>query len=161
MTTSVKKMSCLIVSATSLALLSCIGTSIDRFDGLEQRVNRYYQLEQNGDWESAYAFHTPAYRQMVPREGFLADMKKDDKGWKLVRFKITSVKERDEKVYLRIAFVVIPPLAFFNGAIPSGVKIGEFEMEDESIWVRMAGEWYCYTPGTRQHLSLNAPLVSQ
>lgn len=157
--TTRKSISCILAVAVAFTLASCFGASIDQFDGLEQRVNRYYQLEQRSDWESAYDFHTPAYRRTVSKESFLSGMRRDDSGWKLVSFKIISVKERDKRVHLRMAFVMVPPPEFFGNAIPSGAKIGEFEMEDESVWERIGGEWYSLTPGTRQHLPLNAPLV--
>ena len=158
-----KAISCVIMGTALLALLSCSEGSVglSRFEGLEQRVNRYYQVEQSGDWEAAYSFRTPAYRQSVPKEKFVNEMKRDDAGWKLLSFKITSVKEKEGKVNLKVTFVVIPPASHFQGQIPAGAKIGELEIEDDSIWVRMNGEWYCYTPGTRVHLPMNAPLVYQ
>ena len=152
----------LISVALFMLLVSCdMPADLGRFKGLEQRVYKYYSLKQSNDWEVVYTFRTPAYRQSVTKEKFVTQMKEDNKQWKLKSFRIVSASEKDGKVHLKIAFVEIPPATYFKERVPQGLKVGEFEMEEDSIWVRVSDEWYCYTPGTRTHLSLNAPLVYQ
>ena len=146
--------------AIAWLLISC--GSADRlstFEGLEQRVSDYYSLEQRNDWGAAYEFRTQAFRNSVPKDRYVSLMAKDNRGWRLMKYTIKSQSMRDGRVHLKVLFVESPPADFFKDRVPPGSAPTELEVEDESIWIKEAGSWYAYAPGTRMRLPLNAALV--
>ncbi|MHB8744572.1 MAG: hypothetical protein ACYC9L_15820 [Sulfuricaulis sp.] len=148
----------------ALLTLSCtVKADLEKYPGLKERVAQYYLAEQNHDWEQTYNLRTPDFKKIVSKEMYISHMRKDSAGWKLKKYDIKSIKENDGKVSLTINFVEEPPPnSFYNEALlkklpPNTPPLKTFEMEDDSIWVRINGEWYCYAAGQRLHLPMNAP----
>ena len=148
----------LCVANLSIAIAGCIGHSLDGHPGLQARVEQYYRLEQMHDWESAYEFRTPNYRRTVPKERYVAHMKQDSEGWKLMSYSIGSVRDNNGKVLLRIEFIEHPPANYLQGRLPKGTRMTEVSMEDNSVWVKIDGTWYCEDAAQRQYLPMNAAI---
>lgn len=133
--------------------------NLESFPELQARVADYYSAEEHDNWDATYALRYPHFRNAIPRDRYIAQMQRDNKGWRLVSYQIDSVREEDGKVRLKIRFKEVPPADFGKGHLPAGTQVKEVEAEDESIWILIDGKWYAYAPGTRGRLSLNAPIA--
>src|SRR5262249_20125115 len=95
----------------------------------------------------------------VNKDGYIATMKRDSTGWKFVDYRINSVSQEGDKVKIKMAFTEAPPPDFLQLPALKDTKMGGFQFEDESIWLREGDNWYVYSPGMRAHLTLNSPVV--
>ena len=147
-----------------LLVSSCtVEARLRELPGLEARVKMYYSAERSKDWEHTYELRTPDFRRTVAREAYISRMRKDSEGWKFIEYEIKSVKKKNDKVYLTIHFIEEPSTDSFYyrslvKQLPPGTSPPKtFEMDDESIWVQVDGQWYSHGAGTRLHLTMNAP----
>lgn len=139
---------------------SCsVAYDLARFPGLEQRIREYYALEMRGQWNSTYEFRHSAFKRSVRKDAYIATMSRDSTGWKFVDYRIKAVSQEGDKVKVSMVFVEIPPSDFLQLPALKDKKIGEFQFDDDSVWVREGNEWYAYSPGMRGHMSLNSPVV--
>jgi hypothetical protein len=135
-------------------------TELAKYGNLAARIQNYYSLEKQGDWEHAYDFRTPAFRKTNPIQGYVSQMKKDSAGWHLERFYVVGVKEIDDKVHVSIHFKetapisIVPPEARAELPNPKATSILTDRIED-SVWVRIGNEWFVYDAAPRSHLWLN------
>lgn len=136
---------------------------LNSFDGLSARVQAYYTLEQKNEWEKAYAYRTPAFRQTIHLPYYLSQISKDSAGWKLKEFKIISAEKKNNKVYVKMEFVDEGPANFFpKEMLPSNAKLIDhnkvkLRIMDDSVWVRVDNQWYVYNAVARMHLGMNDP----
>jgi len=144
----------------SFLLISC-GSSdgLRSFVGLEQRVSEYYLLEQRNDWSETYEMRTAAFRKSVPKKFYVSQMEKDNAGWRLLKYRIDGVSERNGKVHVRMTFFEVPPPEFFKHRVPAGQQPPHLETEDESVWLKEGGIWYAYDAASRGRFSQNPALV--
>lgn len=153
------------IEALFVALLttSC-SSGLGRFGNLETRVQEYYKYEKNNEWEKAYGIRTPAFRHTVPIELYVSSNKKDNNGWRLDDIKILRAKEKNGKVYVTIKFSetapirIIPAELRIKMASPDASTI-QTERKEDSVWMRVDNEWFCYDAVSRSRLSMNEPLV--
>jgi len=136
-----------------------MSADLDRFKGLKERMSAYYEAEKRGDWAAAYEFRSATFRRTVSKDRFLTRMQKDNDGWRLLRYQVKSSGERNGRVYLAMVFTEIPPSQYLKGRVPLDAKVGELEIEDESIWIREDNNWHVVSPGVRDRLALNAAVV--
>ncbi len=83
-------------------------------------------------------------------------MKKHAEGWSLQQFKVTGARRLGTLVKLEMEFVESPPANWKGSSIP----MRRFSMRDQSVWELIDGNWYAWETGQRQHLPLNAAIVS-
>ena len=146
-----------------LAATSC-SSDIGRFSGLEARVHEYYRYESREEWIKTYSMRTPTYRRSVPINTYIAAMKRDNDGWRFEDYQILRTKEKIGKVHVTIRFVEIAPITFVPAdlrakAFPPGTTTVRMERVEDSIWMRINNEWFCYDAVSRSHLSQNEALV--
>jgi hypothetical protein len=139
---------------------------IQSYGNLEQRIHQYYRLEQNNEWGNAYYFRTLAFRKAVSIERYISSMQKNNSGWRLDRYDIRNVWEKEGKVYVRIQFFESAPMSFFSGTAKNivdkkNLESAQIEVEEDTVWIKTDGQWFTYYPGTRSHLLLNEALVSE
>lgn len=155
-------------------------TSIGRFPGLEARVRKYYALEAKHQWADTYTIRTPAFRNVVPKTGYISAMEKDSKDWKLNSVKILYAISDGNLVRVKIQFREIAPKGHYRIPVSENFPVlSESEREkinkldsslndkaiettisDWSVWQKIEGVWYAWDTGTRDHLSQNAGLVA-
>lgn len=155
-------------------------TSIGRFPGLEARVTEYYALEAKQQWADTYRIRAPAFRNTVPKTGYIPAMEEDAKGWKLNSVKILYAISDNNLVRVKIQFSEMAPKGYYRIPVPENFpglseserekinkldsnlkdKAMESTISDWSVWQNIDGVWYAWDAGTRSHMSQNAGLVA-
>lgn len=154
----------MIMTTMSFLLLGCNRNSVaNRFikevaitdPSLAQAINEYYSLEKEELWDKAYEFRTPNFKQSVPKNFYIAQMKKDNSGWRLVDFKIISVKmtKHNNEAIVKIRFKEKLLAGQYYG-FPNYTV-----MDEETRWKKLNENWLCVSCGVRNHLNLNAEIV--
>jgi hypothetical protein len=149
----------------ALLTTSC-SSGLERFGNLETRVQEYYTYEKNNEWEKAYSMRTPAFRRTVPIELYVSSNKEGNNGWRLDDIKILRAKEKNGKVYVTIKFSETAPISIIPAELRKkldspGASTIQMETTDDSVWMRIDNEWFCYNAVSRTRLSQNEPLVSR
>ena len=135
-----------------ILLSGCVNSEGKSFDNLLERVNMYYQYEAAGNWDKTYSYRTPNYRQVVPLDSYIKNMEKMSEGWSIEETKILSSSNREDKYYFSIEFTE----AFTKD---SKSEVVTRKIVDESVWVYVDGDWYCYDAAERLRLPLNGVIV--
>jgi hypothetical protein len=162
--TSIKRISVYSVTGV-LALLALVAgylwwtTRIERFPGLAERVNAYYNSEMNKHWNETYQYRPPAFQQSVPKQKYVVEMTKDSEGWELKSARVKYAVQDGKRIKVFGEFQETTPKGF--APVPSlSQKSLTATITDISVWENIDGIWYAWETGTRSHLSLNAGLVA-
>lgn len=121
---------------------------------LQDRVTNYYNLEKENNWEKTYQYRTPLYRKSINIKLYKRKMEENNKGWKLIEFRIIESITKDNYAALKMEFVEKVPKGYFPFNAYNGIKIMQV-----STWEQIDNIWYCRNAGTRTHLPLNGDLV--
>ncbi len=116
---------------------------------LKDRIENYYRLEQENKWEQTYYFRTKLYRDSVPIDTYIRDMKKGMEGWELLKFKIKDVRMENNLSEVDIYFKE-------RNTSEGYIKI----ITQTTTWEKIDGIWYGRDVANRLHLFLNTDLVS-
>ena len=123
---------------------------------LKEAITNYYELEKKEQWVDVYMLRDDKFRDVVPLDLYLMQMKKNNAGWKLLEFTITGAeKKRNDTVLVRIKFIEKSNI----GRKIFGRITNNMEITQTTKWIKEDGKWYCKEPGSRTHLSLNNELV--
>jgi hypothetical protein len=126
-------------------------------NALKDIINEYYTLEKKEFWSKTYEFRTPAFRKSVPKAFYVAEMKKDNKGWRLIKFEILSVEKSDGETIVKIKFK-----EKYGGQIDLLSKKPKYIIiEHDTKWKKIDERWFCLDAGTRTHLDLNSEIVKE
>ena len=121
---------------------------------LLERIDQYYTMEKNNQWELAYALRSKEFRNTFDKLYYVSEMKKASNGWQLIKYDILKFSIDKDRVILTITFHDKPPESFrkehnfYN-------DLSEISFEDKSVWEKDKGIWYCVSAGRRHHLVLN------
>lgn len=121
---------------------------------LLDRLNEYYQLEKDTNWEKTYTFRTPLYQKSIPFKIYKDEMMHDNKGWKLIDFKIFESKIEGNYAAFRIKFIEQVPIGYFLNSSKKLIKTVHV-----STWEKINGIWFCRDACSRTHLSMNSDAV--
>jgi len=162
----VKKTSNVIGALLVVLIITSCSSNLERFGNLETRIKEYYTYEKNNEWGKTYNLRTPAFRRTVPVELYVSQMKKDNSGWRLDDFEILGAKEKEGKVYVAIKFSETAPISIVpsehrTDVAPRETSTIRTERTENSAWMRVDNEWFCYDAVSRSRLSMNEPLVSE
>ncbi len=139
--------------SVSVCLVSCNESDPrSKYSDLYDRIAQYYQLEKDKNWHAAYEYRTPTFRNSVSRDRYVAIMDSDSANWRLARFTLKNIYEKNSKVYALIEFV--ERREGDNAGMSKAITV-----EEESIWLKIGDQWYSYAPASRMYLSLNEALV--
>jgi hypothetical protein len=121
---------------------------------LQNRLGDYYDLEKEGNWEKTYFYRTPLYRKSINFELYKRKMEEDNKGWKLLEFKIVQSFMKQNHATFRIEFIERVPKGYFPLNLHHKTKITQV-----STWEKINDTWYCRDACSRTHLTMNGDLV--
>lgn len=130
-------------------------SSVNEVDSkLQNRVHEYYNLEKKGHWEKTYFYRTPLYRRSIHFNLYKKKMEEDNKGWKLMEFKIVESFIKQNHAAFKIEFIEKVPEGYLPLKLHNKTKITQL-----STWERIDGTWYCRDACSRTHLTMNGDLV--
>lgn len=126
------------ISCVVVVLSGCSSNSTVESTGknsLVEAVNSYWTAVVNGNWNRAYDYEYPPFRETVPREVYVSR-----KGNPLVRirsYRVEGIKFEEERkealVSLRLA------LSLF---VPGSRDTGKISLNVRDKWVRIGNRWY-------------------
>jgi hypothetical protein len=124
------------LSALLLAgILVACGGSAEPQQTLEERVLARWQHLIDRDFESAWAYYTPGFRQTTPVEVFVGDMQRRRFRWHEAEIKgVECDGEAVCQVEVRVVFQAV-------GA-PSGMGNVRLPHEATERWLLLEGEWW-------------------
>ena len=153
-----------LVAATVVILSLCLSDAnanastdshVNRIDStLLNRIGDYYNLEKEGNWGKAYFYRTPLYRKSINFDLYKKKMEEDNKGWKLMEFKIVESFIKQNYATFKIEFIERVPEGYFPFNLYHKSKITQL-----STWEKIDGTWYCRDACSRTHLTMNGDLV--
>jgi hypothetical protein len=110
---------------------------------LRQRIDNYYLVEGQHNWEQTYHLRSPSYRRNVPCATYKMGMEKGMDGWELQEYKVKSYRIENNRAEVDIYFKEYKP------------SIGIQIVTQTTIWEKIDGVWYGRDVGSRIHLPFN------
>lgn len=124
---------CAAVLAAVLALAGCATAVATPEEQVTRLAQERWAHKINGDWKSAYAMLTPAYRQLHDQREYQSQFKG---GVNWLRAEVASTTCEPQKCEVRIGLTVTSPLA--RG------KVDTITTFFNETWLNEGGRWYYY-----------------
>ena len=125
----------LVFFASLLMLAACGGAEPEPEQPLDERVLARWGHMIERDFEAAWAYHSPGFRQTTPVEDFVRDMTRRPLRWHDVELLTIDCTGEDVcEVRLEITFQAV-------GA-PSGMGRMRIPNRSTERWVRIDGQWW-------------------
>jgi len=124
-----------LVAGAVLALTACGGSVPEPEHTLEERVLARWDYRIQRDFESAWEYYSPGFRQTNPREEFVRDSARRPVRWHSVELEwIECENEKLCQVRVEVVFQAL-------GA-PSGMSRMRVPQRLTETWIRIDGEWW-------------------
>ena len=125
---------------------------------LKERAASYFEAEKNSLWEVTYGFRPHIFRKVISLEEYSERMRRDSRGWELVRYSIGDVYLGKDRAKVIVKVVHRIPENFPR---PPNVTNNEMNFMVTTRWVRANNAWYVEDAGVRLHLSYNGAMVKE
>jgi len=127
--------------------------NVDRYPGLEERINQYYELERQNKWSKAYAYFAPDFKTKISQQFFISKKQKSTSDWKLTSFEIQHATKKDGKLKVKMELTGSPYTSGKNNKTTVSNK--KTKRIVWSIWENVNGNWYAWQTSSRDIKSFN------
>lgn len=126
---------------------------IDRYPGLEERINQYYELERQNKWSKAYTYFAPSFKKNISQQFFISKKQQSTSDWKLISFEIQHAAKKDGKLKVKMELTGSPYVPGKNNK--STLSNTTTKKIVWSIWENVNGDWYAWQTSSRDIKSFN------
>jgi len=127
--------------------------NVNRYPGLEERINQYYELERQNKWSKAYAYFAPGFKKKISQQFFISKKQKSTSDWKLTSFEIHHAAKKDGK--LKVKMELTGSLYVSGKNKKTTVSNKKTKRIVWSIWENVNGDWYAWQTRSRDIKSFN------
>jgi len=131
-------------------MYGCGGLS--KTEELKYSISKYYAHEKNKQWNETYKMRDSEFRRVVDVEDYIETMRRDSKGWKLIKYEIVNINVDNDKAYVKMRFLEEVPESQKN---ISASKSHRAYFNGVGIWEYQDRVWDCVDAISRGHFSLN------
>lgn len=126
----------LLAGMVAAALVGC-GAGDQRPESLEDRAQARWDAMVAGEFEEAWSYYTPGYRETTPAADFAQDMRRRPVRWTGAEILVSDCEGDRCEVTARVSYRV--PSA------PEGISDMEPERHVRETWIRTRDQWW-YAP---------------
>ena len=124
----------LAIAALLIPLLVACGDRSPELQPLDERVLARWNHMIGRDFQAAWEFHTPGFRQTSPQQAFANEMAQRPVRWTSVEWRGAECGEDVCEVTVRVGFRAV-------GA-PSGLSSVEVTRDIRETWLWIDGQWW-------------------